>query len=250
MSPSHVAFLLLGSLFIMIRALSLTVAVAGLAVASSSASAAAIFSYTFNNLDGTFVRNTGPNSNTILGQFTATAVAGNLRSSGSLSRNVTPLTQADFRAGYVTLDAPAGFQISVSVVNPNANGADGVGTLTLRDVNNDTITANFSGTWLIAGNGVFFNSSNIAYTISNPSGDNAINGSLGSFATTTGYINQQLSGALNQLFLDLAGSTTIAQVFNTSFNGVSSTATGQIIPAPASLALAGAGLIFAGRRRR
>ncbi|MBY0311175.1 MAG: PEP-CTERM sorting domain-containing protein [Phycisphaerales bacterium] len=234
----------------MIRALSMTVAVAGLALAASSASATAIFSYAFNNLDGTFVRNTGPNSNTILGQFTATAVAGNLRSSGSLSRNVSPLTQADFRAGYVTLDAPAGFQLTVSVINPSGTGAQGAGTLTLRDTNNDTITANFTGTWLIAGAGVFFNSSSISYVISNPSGDNAINGSNGSFATTTGYINQQLSGALNQLFLDMNGASSVAQVFSSSFNGVSSTATGQIIPAPASLALAGVGMIFAGRRRR
>jgi uncharacterized protein (TIGR03382 family) len=224
--------------------------VAGLALGASVAQGAAVFSYTFNNLDGTFVRNAGPNSNVILGQFTATAVAGNLRSSGSFSRNVSPLTQADFRPGYVTLDAPAGFQLTVSVENASGTSATGSGSLTLRDLNNDTVTANFTGTWLLAGAGVFFNSSSITYTISNPSGDGQIDGSNGTIATTTGYINTALSGALNQLFLDFGGSTSVAQIFANSFNGVSTTATGQIVPAPGSMALAGAATLLAARRRR
>ncbi|MBY0261602.1 MAG: PEP-CTERM sorting domain-containing protein, partial [Phycisphaerales bacterium] len=185
--------------------------------------------------------------------FTAAAAAGNLQSSGSLSRNVSPLTQATFRPGFVTLDAGANVNLVVTVENPTATTATGSGTLAISDssLTTDRINASFSGSWSVfPGGGVFFNASSVTYTIANPSGDLRFNGSNGTSADLTSYVNRTLTGALNQLFLDISAPTSIAQAFGSSFQNVATTATGQIIPAPGSIALLGLGGLVAARRRR
>lgn len=229
------------------------VAVAGIAASATTASASAVFSWAFNNLSGSFNRNVGPTSAELLGTFTASASAGNLQSSGSFARNLAPITQATFRPGFLTLDAGANVSLVVTVENPFATTATGTGTLVLSDssTTSDTVTANFTGSWtVLPGGGVFFNASNVSYTISNPSGDSRIDGSNGTFANLTGFLNQNLPGVLNQLFLDLSAPTSIAQAFGSSFDNVATTATGQIIPAPGSIALLGLGGLVAVRRRR
>jgi hypothetical protein len=237
----------------MSRALLAVTAVVGLAAASTSASASVLYSWAFNNLNGSFARNTGPSSASLLGTFTASASAGTLQSSGNLSRNVSPLTQATFRPGFLTLDAGANVQLIVTVENPFAGSASGTGTLVISDssITTDTISANFTGTWSVfPGGGVFFNASSVSYTIANPSGDSRFNGSEGTSADLTGFIDRSLSGALNQLFLDISAPSTVAQAFGASFQNVATTATGQIIPAPGAVALLGLGGLVAARRRR
>lgn len=224
------------------RAATLTVlALAGLA---GAANAEVVLSFGFTDLNGSYSS----------GSSTFTANADNnglIRTGGDVTRLQTPgAGTATYATGFFGT-VPAGlmnFQLSLNVTNKSVSGpfqlADGSGTFTITDKDGSTITGTIAGTW-IGGIGpagsTQFNGllSNVLVTAA----DGTFDGLPGSFDGTFGQ--QPLEGALVNLLIQPAGG-----FFDADFTGVSTQASGEIIPAPGAIALLGLGGLVAGRRRR
>jgi hypothetical protein len=80
--------------------------------------------------------------------ITTTAIAGS--TSGSLYRNSTPVSTAQFDAASWGTGSEA-FTISMTLSNLTATSADAIGTMTFVDVDGSTIAANLVGSWISVG---------------------------------------------------------------------------------------------------
>lgn len=224
------------------RSVVLTSAVAGVLTLAGTASAGVILTYSYNDLDGSYIANDATSGN-----FQAVAAdLPNFRSSGEVSRLSSPEGNAQFRPGFVIQDANADFQLFLAVSNNDGTRADGLGRFVATDVDGDTLSADIVGEWRNGGSGItFFNGllSNVVF--SDPSG--TFDGSNGtSISTDFSPFEQPFSGAIVQLFIN----TSSGGFFNQSFNDIATDVDGHVvIPAPGALALLGLGGLAVLRRR-
>jgi hypothetical protein len=205
---------------------------AGASVASASFP---IITYTLDGLNGAYAGNSGG------GVYTATANAG---SQGNATRTVTPIgSTAEFNVGTLP-GASAAYSLTLNVFGIGSGAAFGTGSFSFVDLNGDSITGSVSGAFSDAGGIIFFNGLLSAVALNNTSGDGTFDGtSGGSWSMNFGSVGA-LDGAITNL-------TFLApDFFASSWSGISSQVTAQIVPAPGAVALVGLAGLVAGRRRR
>jgi len=209
-------------------------AAAGVAATATFAHAQAILTFGFTDVDGNFTASDG--------SFTGSSSS---VTSGDVTRLTSPAGTAVFEPGFVGTGS-SDFSFDIDVMITGTGTADGTGTFTIVDVQGETLTGSLDGTFtelspgFVAFNGLL---SNVEFN--DISGDGTFDGpSSGSFGTDLPG-SAPYSGALVQLFIDGTGG-----FFDADFSGVSTQVSGEVIPAPASLALLGLGGLAAMRRRR
>lgn len=214
---------------------------AGLALTfAAGASADVIATFGFTDLNGSYTQ-TSPLS----GQFHAQADDTVLHTGGDVTRNAAPGGTATFDTGFLGLGTMANVVVDLSVTITGANEATGSGTLTVTDVDGDTLTADISGMWQSPGFGVVFFSGlmNNVFFNDNGAADGTFNGTSGAFDMdlpgSAPYI-----GAFSQLYIRFG-----AGFFTGNFANQTVSVDGQIVPAPGALALAGVAGLIARRRR-
>lgn len=210
------------------------IAASVLGATAGLASGEVILSWGYTDLDGSF------------DGTTFRAVAG-VSSSGDVTRLADPTSTAEFDAGFITRSAMADVLVAITVSNIGGVTADGSGSFTLTDDDGDTITGDIDGVFINGGFGfVFFNGllSNVVLN-GNPQGGNTFNGVDGGSFDMDLPGETPYEGAIISLFLDPSSG-----FFTQTFDGVSVQVDGEIIPAPASLALLGLGGLVGMRRRR
>lgn len=202
------------------------------AVAGTAAAQPAIFSFTYSDLLGSFDSNTGAYS----------VVAG-----AETSGDVTRLDGAPGTAEYIAGDLPgafADFQIAMTVSNIGASTADGAGSLVITDNNGDQLLADINGHFVSLFGSIFFEGELLNAAFVNNSGDGTFDGTSGGSFSTLLAPTSDLNGALVEIFFNPGN------FFNTSFSDRITLASGLLVPAPGSAALAVLGGVVASRRRR
>jgi len=209
------------------------IAIGGAALAGSSASGQILASFSYSSLDSSFDA----------GSQVLTTASGSA-STGEFVRQLAPVGMAMFDQG----DASFMMDLAISNVDQMAGTADGIGTITLTDLDGDTITANVAGTFtrlpIIGSVSVlFFNA--LMTDLTFVSDDGFFDGTVGSASvdfSSTGL--ETFPGALVRLEITTAG------FFTSSFSGGLAEVDGQIVPTPGTASLiALSGLIVARRRR-
>ncbi len=220
------------------------VALAGVAGMAASANAITILSFTFSDLNGAFA----PSSATT-GQFSAgSSNSGGLFTNGDVTSLVAPGGSALYGGAGGVAPGIVDIQLSMTNINTGALTADGLGTLTILDADGDilsgTVMGNFFGS---PGGGTFFNGALSNVTIVDGGAvDPTWNGpNGGSFDRSLGGAPQPYTGFIINLFVNSTGN-----FFQTAFSGSSTQASGELVPAPATLAALGFGVMALGRRRR
>lgn len=207
------------------------------AALSSVASGQDVLSFTYSDLNGSF--------DTASSTFTA---IDDFDTDGDVTRLIDPIGDAFFAGtladgGFAMSGA---FDLSLTLSNITLLGADSVGTLTIVDLTGDQITADVTGNWLYNGSANFFGLLNNVAVV-DISGDGTFDGDSGS--------------SFSLAFPDQLAGNTIALAFGTwftndlggpqGFSGVTTLASGAVIPEPTTLALlALGGLIATARKRR
>lgn len=174
---------------------------------------------------------------------------GNLSTSGDVTNYLgggSPLT-ALFNSGFADGLTAADSLFSMDLSNITATGADAVGTFQITDINGDTLSGSYTGTWTNQFGFGFFDGHIAAASYNDiESGNNVFEGNAGvGFAVPT----DALEGGLSMLLQ-------MPEWFdsnNGNFNARTTQLDGILVntvPAPGALALAGLGGIVAGRRRR
>ena len=209
-------------------------AVAGVASMATVAHAQAILTFGFTDVEGSFTASDG----SFAGASTPTT-------SGDVTRLSSPGGTAVFEPGFVGTGA-SDFSFDIDVMVTGAGTADGTGTFTIIDVQGETLSGNLDGTFTELSPGfIAFSGLLSGVQFSDVSGDGTFDGpTAGSFGTDLPG-SGVYDGALVQLFIDGSGG-----FFDADFTGVSTQVSGEIVPAPASLALLGLGGLAAARRRR
>jgi MYXO-CTERM domain-containing protein len=234
------------------RSLCAFVAAAGAIGLSSSALAQGeLITFSFSDLAASFVD--GPTmSDRIFSAQTVGGVAG-LQSGGDITRvDVSPNQTATFPSGFAAgSSASVSVSMNLDTAVVNDGGIESIattGAFIITDADGDVIFGNLIGSWRNIGGGfeVFEGLITSASILPGGGGDdlnfNAPAGG-GSFSYA-GLPMSGLTGAFVQLQL------TMGTFFDQNFSGVSSQASGVLVPAPAAgglLALAGLGAM---RRRR
>jgi len=205
-----------------------------LAVAGVS-SAEVILSYTYSDLSGSYDAGAGV--------YTAVADA---RTSGDVTRLDGSPGTAEFNAGFAG-SSLADFFLTINVTGNDGSTADGAGSFVVTDTNGDTVEGDLVGTWIKGAFGtVFFNGHLSNVTVNDNSGDGSFDGaSAGSFSTDFSAYNSPFEGAIVALYIHSASA-----FLTKDFSGVPALVSAEIVPAPGVLALALAGGLVAGRRRR
>ncbi len=166
---------------------------------------------------------------------------------GSTAGDVTRLLPVAQTASYSPGYAPgtAGYEMTMTLSNVTPVSADALGELTVTDADGDTITADISGFWIRNGIFGFFNGL-LSNVMLNETGDGVFEGpSGGAFSMDfTGYGSEPLDGAVMTL--------TTGQWFNLGqgYQNQSTLVQASVVPEPASVALAVAGLIIRRAYRR
>lgn len=206
--------------------------------ATSVANADAIASFTYDDLAGSYTGGVAG------GSFTAVAVDNLiLQSSGDASRLVPSEGDAVFQPGFVSGADSADFVVTLSVGAIDGSGnRPGSGSFTATDADGDTITGLANGNWRLVGNFLAFSGSLTNVVLTGTEFNGTDNSSTDWDMDLPG--DAPYDGALVNLVF---GAT---DFFNTSFTERATGLTGQIIPAPGTLALVGLGGVLAGRRRR
>lgn len=160
--------------------------------------------------------------------------------------DVTRLAPAGGTANYGPGVAPGMIDINISVENLTATSATGAGSFTILDADGDALIGTIDGQWSTQGFGsVFFTGmlSGVEF-IDNGALDGLFNGPSG------GAFDMDLpgSGPYTGAFVEIQ--IVAGGFFTSSYQNVSSLASGTIVPAPGAMALLlGAGVLAAGRRR-
>ncbi len=215
---------------------------AALATLAGSASADLAATFGFTDMGANW--NSSANTLTVGAAETA-----NLSTSGDVTNYLgggSPLT-ALFNSGFADGLTTADSLFSMELSNITALGADAVGTFEITDVNGDTLSGSYTGTWTNQfGFGFFDGHISVAQYNDTESGNNIFEGTAGQgFSVPT----QALEGGLSMLLQ-------MPEWFdsnNGNFNARTTQLDGILVntvPAPGALALAGLGGIVAGRRRR
>jgi uncharacterized protein (TIGR03382 family) len=214
----------------------LTIAAGG--VAASAASAAVVSSFTFDSLSASYTA-----TSATTGTFSAVAVdTATLRSVGSFNRTNSAVP-AEFSAGFVSGPDVANVLLTMNIVRLNATTASATGMVVITDINGDVYRSPVSGIWSSNVTGAGFGGSMTNPVFDSTAGNGFIDGNTGTWSSNFGP--GALSGALS-LILTNPGAT----FFTSSYSGQALGATGQIVPGPAVLALAGVAGAMSGRRRR
>jgi hypothetical protein len=217
----------------------------GLSVSAASAEVIATFGFTelngsYNNLD---VDGSG---NPL---YRATSVdTGSLQTRGDVTRLIPTGGTATFDTGYSSTST-ASYAAAISVIG-FGNSRPGVGSVTITDVDGDTLSMAVNGTWT-PGPGstgiIYFNGllSNVVFASNgNGIGDGTFNGTSG-----TGFSTADLTGIYSGALVQLSTRPGVG-FFQGNFSNVSTLVTANIVPAPGTVALAGiAGLVGLRRRR-
>lgn len=211
------------------------IAAAGVAATATVANAQAILTFGFTDVNGSFTASDG--------SFTG---ASDTTTSGDVTRLSSPGGTAVFEPGFVGTGA-SDFTFDIDVMITGAGTADGSGTFSIVDIHGESLTGSLDGEFIQLGTGgiIAFNGLLSGVEFNDVSGDGTFDGpTAGSFSTDLPG-QAPYDGALVQLFITGSGG-----FFDADFTGVSTQVSGEVIPAPASLALLGLGGLAAARRRR
>ena len=171
----------------------------------------------------------------------------NLSTSGDVTNYLgggSPLT-ALFNSGFADGLTTADSQFTMELSNITAMNADAVGSFQITDINGDTLSGNYIGTWTNQFGFGFFNGQiSVAGYNTTESGNDVFEGNAGAgFAVPT----IALEGGLSMLLQ-------MPEWFdsnNGNFNARTTQLNGTlVVPAPGAMALLGLGGLVAGRRRR
>jgi len=202
-----------------------------LALSPMAVQAGPILTFGFTDLDTDY--------NHATGEFTAVSDGA---TNGEVSRVVAPVGTATYNADFTGGVAAVDFALTIS--NVTANSADGVGSLTIWDLDGDSLTADLDGSWtLIAGFGFYTGYVSDFYL--NELGDGLFEGPTGGDFSMDfdAYVQEPYGGAMQ--FLGLEGGW-----FGASYENLNIGAQGSILPEPATCLLLGVGLVAVGRRGR
>ncbi|MGD9688455.1 MAG: hypothetical protein AB7K52_04190 [Phycisphaerales bacterium] len=219
-------------------------AVVSVAGVAQTTMADAILSFGYTDLSGQYV------GDVLGGLFTARASSlGAIQTSGDVTRLVpSGVGTATFNTGFEGgLDASDAV-FNISVFDKTANRAMGLGEFVLTDIDGDTISGTIDGIWVRGSQGRTFFNGNLRNVVLTDNGlqDNTFNGNDGAFQISgLGGPQPVLEGALVQLFI-----RTGVGFFDVSFFNNSTQVSGEIVPTPGAVALAGLAGIAALRRRR
>lgn len=174
--------------------------------------------------------------------------AGNISTTGDLTNYfggglpATALFANAFADGSTSADS----QFNMDLSNITATSADATGTFTITDINGDTLSGSYTGTWVNQFGFGFFDGEVVAASYNDvESGNNVFEGTAGqTFAVPVA----DLTGGLSMLLQ-------MPEWFdsnNGNFNARTTQLDGILVtvPTPGSLALLGLGGIVAGRRKR
>jgi MYXO-CTERM domain-containing protein len=156
-------------------------------------------------------------------------------------------TTALFNSGFADGSTSADSQFSMDLSNITATSADASGSFTLTDINGDTLSGTFVGTWTNQFGFGFFDGQIVAASYNETeSGNSIFEGNAGqTFVVPTDALTGGLSMLLQmpEWFDSQAGDF---QARTTQLDGILV----QAVPTPGSLALLGLGGLATTRRRR
>jgi hypothetical protein len=204
----------------------------------AAAQADTILTFGFTDLSGSY--NSGTQAYAAVGVNSATG----LQTQGDVTRLMTP---GNGSASYLTGQAAGLVGVNLAISNITATSATGTGTITIADADGDTLTATIDGNFFQSGVAVFFNG-NLSNAVFADNGvpDATFDGpGGGSFLRSFSPGVPPITGALVQLYMGDG-----ANLFSSSFDGISTQVNGALIPTPGALMLAGLGGIASIRRRR
>lgn len=210
------------------------IAAAGVAAMATIANAQAVLTFGFTDVDSSFTASDG--------SFSGRAGA---LTSGDVTRLASPTGTALFAPGFVGTGS-SDFTLDMSVTDILATTATGTGTFSIIDLNGEDLSGTIDGQFQRLGAGIIaFTGLLSGISFNDVSGDGTFDGPTSGFFSTDLPGTAPYEGAIVTLMI-----TGSAGFFTSDFSGVSTQVAGEVIPAPASLALLGLGGLAAARRRR